>query len=399
MKKSYRITALIITVFMAFSMLVSCAKKPENENPVNTPESTQTAEAPKTEETADPEQTKTGTHKVIDNKGNEVEVSDDIEKVAIISSVPLASVYCMLAKENTKLVGLTKASKNAAVNSFLTRIVDGLDEISTDFSKDGNVNVEEVLKLEPDVVFYNLNNAGDTEAASKLTDMGIACVGFTTTIGNFSTIGTFNEWAKLISAVLGKESDADEIVKYGNDVEAMVKERVAEIPESERTSAVMLNNYANNDITVGGGTFAKYWLETIGAINPITDIGTPTAQINLEQLYEWNPEVIFLNSFSAYTAGDIINSTAGEGQDFSGIKAIQDKRVYKMPLGMYYWFPPCSDSPLALLWLAKTLYPESFADIDMDATIKDYYKNFYGIELSEEDLNTLYNPPKESAWK
>ena len=38
-------------------------------------------------------------------------------------------------------------------------------------------------------------------------------------------------------------------------------------------------------------------------------------------------------------------------------------------------------------------------DLDMDAVIRDYYSEFYGIELTEEDLNTLYNPPAESAWQ
>ena len=33
----------------------------------------------------------------------------------------------------------------------------------------------------------------------------------------------------------------------------------------------------------------------------------------------------------------------------------------------------------------------------MDAEIKNYFQNFYGVTLTDEDLNTLYNPPAESA--
>ena len=33
----------------------------------------------------------------------------------------------------------------------------------------------------------------------------------------------------------------------------------------------------------------------------------------------------------------------------------------------------------------------------MDAEIKNYFKEFYGVTLSDEDLHTLYNPPAESA--
>ena len=123
------------------------------------------------------------------------------------------------------------------------------------------------------------------------------------------------------------------------------------------------------------------------------DLGTN----DLEQIYAWNPEIILLNSFSAYTPEDILNSTAGEGQDWSGIQAVQDGQVFKFPLGVYYWFAPCSDSPLALQWVAKTLYPELFEDVDLDQVICDYYSEYYGIELTQDDLATLYAPPAESA--
>ena len=127
------------------------------------------------------------------------------------------------------------------------------------------------------------------------------------------------------------------------------------------------------------------------------ELDSKVAPVSLEQIYAWNPDVIFLNSFSAFTAEDIATNNVIAGHDWSGLASVQNGDFYKMPLGMYYWFPPCSDSPLALQWMAKHLYPELFADIDMDAEIKEYFKEFYGVTLSDEDLHTLYNPPAESA--
>ena len=191
--------------------------------------------------------------------------------------------------------------------------------------------------------------------------------------------------------------EADEIVSYGKDVAAMVMDRVSKIPAEERRSALILTNYNASGITAAGATFGRYWLATIGADNVAIDIQQKVAQVSLEQIYEWDPEVIFLNSFSSFTAEDIAQGNAVAGHDWSGLTAVQNGDFYKMPLGMYYWFPPCSDSPLALQWLAQKLYPETFADIDMDAEIKDYFQRFYGVTLSDEDLHTLYNPPATSA--
>ena len=332
---------------------------------------------------------------VTDNGGNEVTVPSEINRIAIISTMPLASVYCMVGGDASKIVGLTPSSQNAAVTSLLNRVAPELADVSTAFAQGDTPNVEEIVGLNPDVVFYNLSAAEDVAAVEQLQKMGIPCVGFSTGIS--STIDTISKWAELLGDVLGKETQADDIVAYGRKVETMVKERVASVPESERKSALILTNYTESSIVAAGNTFGQYWLHTIGAEDVADEIDQAVSPVNLEQVYEWDPDVIFLNSFSAFTADQIINSTAVDGQDWSGLTAVKNKEVYKFPLGMYYWFPPCSDSPLALEWLAKNLYPDLFEDIDMEQEIKDYYSKFYGITLTDEDIDTIYNPPASSA--
>lgn len=336
------------------------------------------------------EQTRT----VVDATGQEIIVPTEINRIAIISTMPLCSVYCMAGGDPDKIVGLTPSSKNAAVKSFLNRVAD-LEDVSTAFAQGESVNVEEVLNLDPDVVFYNTYNASDCSAVEQLEALEIPCVGFSTDIE--STIETVSTWAALIGQVLGTEMQADEIVSYGKEVESMVMKRVAQIPENERRSALILANYNASGIVAAGSTFGRYWLSTIGADNVAMDIEQKIAPVSLEQIYAWDPDVIFLNSFSAFTEEDIANGTAVEGHDWSGLTSVQNSEFYKMPLGMYYWFPPCSDSPLALQWMAQKLYPELFEDIDMDAEIKDYFQRFYGVTLSDADLDTLYNPPADSA--
>lgn len=369
--------AMILALVMMFSALAGCAA----------PAGTDTQ--PQTETAA----AESGFRTVVDDTGREIRVPAQIERIAIISTMPLCSVYCMAGGDPGKIVGLTPSSKNAAVNSFLNRVAD-LERVSTAFAGE-TVNVEEVMNLQPDVVFYNSSNAADCEAVVKLEALGVPCVGFTTTIS--STIETLNVWATQIGQVLGTEMKADEIVAYGKEVEQLVTERVAQIPEADRRSALILANYNASSISAAGMTFGRYWLSTIGADNVAIELEQKVSPVSLEQIYEWDPEVLFLNSFSAFTAEDLMNNTAIEGHDWSGLTAVRNGDVYKMPLGMYYWFAPCSDSPLALLWLAKHLYPELFEDVDMDAEIKDYFQRFYGVTLTDADLEVLYNPPAESA--
>ena len=64
---------------------------------------------------------------------------------------------------------------------------------------------------------------------------------------------------------------------------------------------------------------------------------------------------------------------------------------------MYRWFPPASDTPLTLQWLAKTIQPELFAELDMDHEIKEFYEKYYDVELTDEDVQDIYHPSREAA--
>ena len=43
-------------------------------------------------------------------------------------------------------------------------------------------------------------------------------------------------------------------------------------------------------------------------------------------------------------------------------------------------------------WLAKTLYPDRFTDINVVNETKDFYRTFYHYNLTDEEANTFLNP-------
>lgn len=192
---------------------------------------------------------------------------------------------------------------------------------------------------------------------------------------------------------------ANEIIQYGRDVEAMVKERVASVADEDKPRVMIAYYYddAGGLRTSGHNFFGQYWIEVGGGINVAQDLdGSPS--VNMEQVYQWNPEAIFITNFSPRLPEDFYNNTI-PADDWSTVDAVQNGRVYKFPLGMYRWFPPSSDTPLALMWMAKTLHPDLFADIDMEQMIRDYFTRFYNVEITEEDLQKIYNPAREASGK
>ena len=50
-----------------------------------------------------------------------------------------------------------------------------------------------------------------------------------------------------------------------------------------------------------------------------------------------------------------------------------------------------------LQWMAKQMHPDLFEDLDIEQEVREYYAQFYGIELTDEQLDLILNPTPESA--
>ena len=333
------------------------------------------------------------THTVVDHGGNTVEVPNKINRIVVSGLLPLPSVYCLYADSAKKLVGIPASSMAAAKNSFLVKAYPEIAKAKTSFEKNGVINIEELLSLKPDVVFYN----SGTKAAKEVFDQaGIPAVGFSTSIAQFNTIETYAAWIDLLGKVLGETNRSTKLIAYGRKIETDIKARVASLPEDKKPHAMIIYTYANGKITTyGKKMFPQYWITTAGGVNAPQDL-TGVVEVNMEQIYQWNPDMVFLTNFNPKLPEDFYAGPV-DGNDWSSVKAVQKKQVYKFPLGMYRWCPPSSDSPLSLVFLAKTIQPELFADYDLDKIVCDYYKEFYGIKLTQDDLYTLYHPSRDAA--
>ncbi|MBQ8385410.1 MAG: ABC transporter substrate-binding protein [Spirochaetaceae bacterium] len=350
---------------------------------------------------ADKGTSQSATRTIVDHTGVEVVLPAEINRVVIVSPWPLPSVYCLYAGSTQRLVGIPASSKVAAENSLLIQAYPGLADLSTDFEANGAINIERLLELNPDVVFYGSSNV---QMRQTLDNAGIPAVGFSTNQHGYNTVETYAGWIELLGQVFAGDNRIDtgraaEIIQYGRDVESMVKERLAGLTQEERPRVMIAYYYddAGGLRTSGSNFFGQYWIETAGGVNVASELDS-MPYINMEQVYQWNPDAIFITNFSPRLPQDLLDNAIPQ-DDWSTVKAVQTGRVYKFPLGMYRWFPPSSDTPLSLMWMAKTLHPDLFADIDLDQMIKDYFQRFYNVELTAEDLHKIYNPPREAAGR
>ena len=340
-------------------------------------------------------QTESGTHTVVDHAGNEVEVPNEINHILITSVSPIPSVYSLVAGSADKIMGISPSAMATAENSMLCQLFPSITEARTDFMNGSDINVEEIIAMDPDVIFYKAQN---TEEYEKLKATGIPAVGFSTNAWGTDILVTFENWVSLLGEVLQEENRATGIAEYGRKTYDMIQARLEEAGESlEKPSIMFIYSYRNGTIlTSGSKHWGQYWCDTVGAVNIAGELDAKNPEVNMEQIYQWDPDMIFITNGAPYLAEDLYNN-AIEGHDWSVVRAVQEGNVYKNPLGMYRWYPPSSDSPLMLLWMAKTVHPELFEDIDMEQEVKDYYQQFYDIQLTDEELHSIFNPVREAA--
>ena len=312
---------------------------------------------------------------VIDSAGREVVVPEDAERIACLYAY--TGHVCVLLGSEDKLCAVVKGLKR---DLLMERKVEGLADMPSPYNK-GAINIEELVATAPDVVFLRSDILQDAGELEKLDGTGIPYV-----VVDYETAEDQIYSIELMGDCLGASDRAKAYTDYYRETFALVSERVATIPESERKTVFhSVNEAVRTDIP---GTLSFEVLQVAGCVNVVQSssdlkLDGDKGNATVEQIYVWDPDVILVNEPAAteYFRTD---------SKFSGLRAVREGNVYQLPVGISRWAHPGSvESPLAALYIAKLMYPELFEDIDMNQEVKDFYARFFDIELSDEDVKSI----------
>lgn len=379
MKKRTKIFSVLITAVALF-VLTACGGGGQNT-------SDSTAQSSSSKES--------GTITITDHADNKVTVPKDIKKIAVCDILPLPSVLSVFFDSADSIAGMSQPSMAAAKNGLLSELYPEILDAKTDFINGTNVNVEELKKLDPDVVFYS---AESTQLGKQLTDAGFAAVAISASKWDYDAVETLNQWISLLSKMFPANDRGKVVEDYSKEVYDRVQERVSKLSDDQKEKVFFLFQYDESTLTTSGNHFfGQYWADAIGAINAGEEVDKSfAAPVNMEQIYKWNPDHILITNFNTAQPDDLYNNTIGS-YDWSQADAVKNKKVDKMPLGMYRSYTCGVDTPVTLLWLAKTVYPDEFEDIDITQETKDYYKKVFDIDLTDEQAEKIFKPASDAS--
>ncbi len=328
---------------------------------------------------------------IVDHADRTVTVPTNPKKVAILGILPLPAMLTVYLDSAESIVAMEQASMNAAKNGILSELYPEILNVNTDIMDGDDVNIESLIALEPDVVFYNANDTTDLE---KLENAGLCAVAVSPTKWHYDCITTYNEWMDLLNQIYPDHAgDREQLVNtYSTEKYEEIQNTVKDVEEKQKV--LFLFQYDENTmITSSSSFFGQWWCDAVGAINVAQDVpaDNANAKITMEQVYEWDPDVIVITNFTQTNPEDLYNNTIGS-DDWSEVSAVKNKRVYKMPLGSYRTYTPGVDTPMTLEWLAQAVYPELFSSYDVKEDVKDYYQSLYGITLTDTQVEAMYTP-------
>jgi iron complex transport system substrate-binding protein len=399
--KPVRLTALLLCLCLLLSAAACGAKTVTAEVPAEEP-AAETVEAPAAEPAAAPAEepaAEAGTVTITDHADRTVTVPTDPTRVVILDILPLPSVLTVFLGSAETILAMEPASMNAAKNGILSELFPEVLDVNTDIMNGEDVNIEALVALDPQIVFYN---AGNSALGGQLENAGLTAVGVSPTKWNYDCIVTYDHWIELLSEIYPSVDIRSDVSDFSTQMYDLIQSRVADMDDADRKTVLFLFQYDENTmVTSGSSFFGQWWCDAAGAMNAANEVAADNknAAITMEQVYAWDPDVIVITNFTQTQPDDLYNNSIGD-DDWSTVSAVVNGEVYKMPLGTYRTYTPGVATPMTLEWLATILYPELFPEFDLTADVRAYYSDLYGVELTDEQIEAMYHPASAAgSWK
>ena len=343
--------------------------------------------------TASAGETNSGTMEVTDLKGRTVTLPANIERVVVTFNL---EEYLAVTGEAgvDKLVGWShkywKGRRDDAYNAY-TKALPTLESIP-DVGYNGDISIEAIISLQPDVVLASATGANYNAlepAFDLLHQAGIEVVFF-----NFhkQTIETHQQSIQLIGKVMGQEERAAELALLYEEQMNLVYDRLKDLADEDRPSVYM--EFSRGPSVIGNSWSEQMWgaqIRECGGVNIAAGQEGASVDVPAEQVLAANPDYIIMSG--CLQSDDTDNVVMGYGADrelarehleayksrdgWSSLNAVKNNNMG----AIYHDLSRHIFDFAGAQFLAKTLHPDLFADIDPEANLAKFFSDYMPVEL------------------
>ena len=239
---------------------------------------------------------------------------------------------------------------------------------------------EKILSCNPDIVISEFEDVEKEDALQE--QRGVP--GITLKAGGKGVFDdAFYGSMELLGKVFGEEEKAEALNKYVQDQAAEITARTADIADEDKPSVYVcgLGNWGTTDHLMTAENYVSFQIANVK--NVLSGTGTQGIQPIEEEKFVsigGNMDMIIMDAAAVKNIKPLYQE---DPPMFDTCKAWNDGEVYlEMAYNAYY-----TNFEIALIntwFIAKTVYPEQFADIDMTAKTNEVTQMIYGMDLADE---------------
>ena len=317
---------------------------------------------------------------ITDLTGEKFEIPKDLKKIACFFGPSFEKVFMLGYADKVAAIGVKQSP-------WAYYIYPRLNEMDP-FRARLDPSPEILLKSGFDLVFF-----WNKSARAKLLSAGIPAVCSQVSSKAESLPEFFSKYKKEIR-FYGEVLGADAIKKaeqYCTYLEEKTKGIISVISPLAKDRRPKVYFAEFDELKTQGKFSTDYWLIELAGGKLVSEhMGQHYITISLEQVINLNPEIIFV--VEPASCDRIKNNS-----QWSTIKAVKNNKIYVTPSGFFHAAHGSTEIVILTMYLAKTLHPDLFPDLNLQKEIMYYYKEFYNYKLSklEADRILKHLPPEK----
>lgn len=239
---------------------------------------------------------------------------------------------------------------------------------------------EKILSCKPDIVISEYEDVEKEDALQE--QLGVPVV--TLKAGpNGVFDDAFSQSMTLLGQIFGEEEKAEALVSFIAAETAEIAERTANVADEDKPGVYVcgLGNWGTTNHLMTSQTYASF--EVANIRNVVTDLGANGVQPIEEEKFVALGADMDIIVMDAAAVKNIKPLYQEDPTMFDSCKAWQTGDVYlEMAYNAYY-----TNYEIALIntwFIAKSVYPDLFADVDITAKTNEITSAFLGKELADE---------------
>ena len=308
-----------------------------------------------------------------DQGGQQVTIKQPVKR--IVSAYSMATLYVYALGAGDRLVSASLLMGNdPGIKPHLAELKPDPTQLSS-VGGQMNTNVEVVAQANPDLILTSVRASGQ----DPLATLGVPILRY-----QGETMPALEQAITLTGAALGPDAQAraGKLVAYMQGRLDAIKAVSDQVPSGQRKRVYVSGTSPLK--TAGKDMLQSEMVELAGGTDVAEDVAGYWPEVNLEQVTQWDPEVIFVVPYNGASVEAILDSP-----EWANITAVKNKQVYMLPKYLGPWDTPIPEAILGIDWMATKLFPDTPLRQGCQDRVTGFYQEFYDLSIPAADATAL----------